>query len=142
MKKGISLLVLMVAITVMAIVISTASVMGASSINAANYDEYIATIQRVVDDVNAYYLINKELPVTGEVLSASAMGTEFMGSVAQKGDESDTLLVVNVDLLGDSTIKKGRGKVETKDVFLVSKNSHNVYYLQGYQYKNKVYFSN
>ena len=52
MKKGVTLLVVILAISIMLILISTASVIGSKSIITANFEEYNLVLQIVSDEVN------------------------------------------------------------------------------------------
>lgn len=140
MKKGISLVIAVMAITVMTIIISAAAVVGNSSITSANFDEFISQINRVSDDVNEYYLSNNDLPVTGEIVALESLGNHFVSAVAEKEDDTDNLLVVDMKKINDSTLKNGMGTLISRDVFVVAQNSHNVYYLKGFNYKGKLYF--
>ena len=115
MKKGLSLSTVVIAISIMLILVSSVSVIGSSAITSANFEEYKSNIDRVSDEVNIYITDNGTLPVTNEVV---------------------------VSKLNDYNIKKGRGNVENKDVFLVTENTNNVYYLKGFKYRGKVYFNN
>lgn len=141
MKKGVSLLVVVVAITVMLILITSATVIGSGAIVTANYDEYVSELNRVSDNVNEYYIKNKVLPVTGEFVSSTSLGNEFLANIKEKGDSEENLLVVDFSKLNDSTVKKGSGTVASQDVYLVTENTQNIYYLKGFKYKSKVYFS-
>lgn len=141
-KRGITLIILITASVIMMIIITSASVIGAGSISSANFEEYKASLSRVQDNVNVYYLDNKTLPITNEVVSNNSLGTEFYNNIVQNADENNRLFVINASLLNNDTIKKGKGNVADKDVFLVAENSHNVYYLKGYKYKGQVYYGN
>ncbi len=140
MKKGVSLIVAVAAITIMIILISAASVVGSGAIATANFEEYKALLNRVSDNVNEYYVENGSLPLNGEVVSFSALGSEFANAIVTNNDAANTLYVIDISKLKDSTITKGNGTVKDKDVFLVAANSNNVYYMKGFKYKSKVYF--
>jgi type II secretory pathway pseudopilin PulG len=140
-KYGITMSVLVVAIAVMMILITSAAVIGSNSIKTANYDDYMANLTRTSDSINAYYLKNNKLPVTGEIVSAASLGSDFYAAIAENGDQGNKLFVVDYSLLEDSTIKIGKGTIANKDKFLVADNSHNVYYIKGFNYKGKNIYS-
>ncbi|MEG0872712.1 MAG: hypothetical protein RSE00_01910 [Clostridia bacterium] len=142
MKKGMTLVIVTVAITVMLILITAASVIGSGAITTANFEEYNSTLSRVSNVVNEYYMENKELPVTGEVISAQSLGNDFLVNLKEKSDEQNPLFVVDMTKITDSTIKKGRGTISSQDVFLVTQNTQNIYYMKGFKYKSHVYYSN
>lgn len=141
-KSGVTLIIVVTAAIVMMIIITSASVIGAGSIASANFEEYKASLSRVQDNINVYYLENETLPITNEIVSGNSLGTDFYNNIVQNADENNRLFVVNVSLLKNDTIRKGVGTIINKDVFLVAENSHNVYYLNGFNYRGQVFYGN
>ena len=142
MKKGLSLSTVVIAISIMLILVSSVSVIGSSAITSANFEEYKSNIDRVSDEVNIYVTDNGTLPVTNEVIAINSLGQDFLNQVKENGDLANKFYLVDISKLNDYNIKKGRGNVEHKDVFLVTENTNNVYYLKGFKYRGKVYFNN
>lgn len=142
MKKGLSLSTVVIAISIMLILVSSVSVIGSSAISSANFEEYKSNIDRVADEVNIYVTDNGTLPVTNEVIAINSLGQDFLNQVKENGDLANKFYLVDISKLNDYNIKKGRGNVENKDVFLVTENTNNVYYLKGFKYRGKVYFNN
>lgn len=142
MKKGLSLSTVVIAISIMLILVSSVSVIGSSAITSANFEEYKSNIDRVADEVNIYVTDNGTLPVTNEVIAINSLGQDFLNHVKENGDLANKFYLVDISKLNDYNIKKGRGNVENKDVFLVTENTNNVYYLKGFKYRGKVYFNN
>ena len=142
MKKGLSLSTVVIAISIMLILVSSVSVIGSSAITSANFEEYKSNIDRVADEVNIYVTDNGTLPVTNEVIAINSLGQDFLNQVKENGDLANKFYLVDISKLNDYNIKKGRGTVENKDVFLVTENTNNVYYLKGFKYRGKVYFNN
>lgn len=140
MKKGVSLLIVVVAISVMVILISTTIIFGTSSIKTAQYEEFLSQLNRVSSSLNEYTLQNNSLPTTNEVVSGVSLGDDFFAELISKKDENNRLYVIDVDLLRDGTIKRGYGTVQDQDIFVVAENTNNVYYVKGFKYKGKVYF--
>ena len=142
MKKGLSLSTVVIAISIMLILVSSVSVIGSSAITSANFEEYKSNLDRVSDEVNIYVTDNGTLPVTNEVIAIYSLGQDFLNQVKENGDLANKFYLVDISKLNDYNIKKGRGNVENKDVFLVTENTNNVYYLKGFKYRGKVYFNN
>lgn len=142
MKKGLSLSTVVIAISIMLILVSSVSVIGSSAITSANFEEYKSNIDRVSDEVNIYVTDNRTLPVTNEVIAINSLGQDFLNQVKENGDLANKFYLVDISKLNDYNIKKGRGNVGNKDVFLVTENTNNVYYLKGFKYRGKVYFNN
>lgn len=139
-RKGISLVIVTTAVAIMMILISVASVVGSGAISSANFDEYRSNISRVSDLVNEYYLQNDSLPATNDVVNLYSLPNDFRAELKDNNDLSNTLFVINVDLLNDETIKNGRGTLSSQDVFLVAEETNNVYYMKGFKYKSKTYY--
>ena len=141
MKKGVSLSIVVAAVAIMMILISSVSVVGSNAISSANFEEYKSEITRVSDEVNIFITENNMLPVTNETISINSLGQDFLEQVKENGDLSNKFYVVDVSKLNDYNITKGKGTVSNKDVFLVAENTNNVYYLKGFKYRGDIYFT-
>ncbi len=141
MKKGITMSVVLVAIVIMMLIISAATVVGTNAVSTANFEEFKSIISRVSDDINEYYVKNDELPVKNEIVATASLPQDMQSALSKNGDLDDKLYVVDMSKINDATLKKGRGTIESQDVFLVSETKQNVYYLKGYKYKSVVYYT-
>ena len=141
MKKGISMVTVLIAVSVMMILVSSVSVIGSSAISSANFEEYKSKVERVADEINIYINENGTLPITNQSVSINSLGGDFLEAVKEKNDLSNKFYVVDISKLNDYSIDKGKGNLNNKDVFLIAENSNNVYYLKGFKYKGKVYFN-
>lgn len=141
MKKGITMSVVLVAIVIMMLIISAATVVGTNAVSTANFEEFKSIISRVSDDINEYYVKNDELPVKNEIVATASLPQDMQSALSKNGDLDDKLYVVDMSKIDDATLKKGRGTIESQDVFLVSETKQNVYYLKGYKYKSVVYYT-
>ncbi len=139
-KKGISLTILMLAVAIMLIIITTVTVVGVQTINVANYESHISKLGRMEDLVNLYYLENGNLPISYISVDPESISIDLKNETILNGDESNKLFVVNMSNLNTSTIDIGNGEVKSNDVFVVSENTHNVYYLKGFEYEGKVIY--
>ena len=139
-KSGISMVIVITAVAIMMVLVSVASVVGTGAIETANYDEFISNVNRVADSVNVYYLQNGTLPITGDSVNISSLPDAFKLELKNKNDAANKLFVLDISLLNDSTIKNGTGGLNNQDVFVVAEDTHNVYYLRGFEYKSKIYY--
>ena len=140
MKNGVSLLVVILAISIMLVLISTASIIGTRAIITANFDEFNLTLKRVSDEVNQYYIENNELPIRVENINIASYSELYSYISKKTNDTGANFYVVDLDKLNDNTIQKGRGQTSSLDVFIVAENSHNIYYLAGFTYNKEKYF--
>lgn len=141
-KSGVTLSVVVIAVVLMVITISSASIIGTRAISTANFEEYKSELDRVSNNVNEYYLSNKKLPVTNEIIDINTVDTGLKNAIITNGDDNDTMYVVDMSAIADSSIENGKGTVESKDVYLVSSKNQNVYYLKGFKYNGTVYYNN
>ncbi len=140
MKKGISMIVLTVAISVMVVLITSSVIVGSTAIKTAQYEEFLSQVSRTADSVNQYIVKNEKLPTDGTIVSGNSLGENFLAELKTKNDLNNKLYLIDVNLLEDATIKRGQGTVMDKNVFVVAENTNNVYYIKGFKYKGKVYF--
>ncbi len=141
MKKGVTLSIIVIAVTIMFIIISSATVIGTNSINAAQYEEFLSKISRVSDETNRYMTENKELPITSyEVISKEMMTEALATNLKSNGDDMNNLYIVDITKLKLISVNIGVGIVDDKDIFLVAEETGNVYYYKGFKYKNKWYY--
>ena len=140
MKKGVTMSVVIIAVVIMLILITSATVVGSTSISTANYEDFKSMVTRVSNDINEYYVKNKELPVRNEVIAADSLPETLKAEVEKRGDKNKKLFVVDMTNINDATVTIGRGSSSSEDIFLVSEDSQNVYYLKGHEYKKVRYY--
>lgn len=140
MKKGVSMIVLTVAISVMVVLITSSVIVGSTAIKTAQYEEFLSQVSRTADSVNQYIVKNEKLPTDGTIVSGNSLGENFLAELKTKNDLNNKLYLIDVNLLEDATIKRGQGTVMDKNVFVVAENTNNIYYIKGFKYKGKVYF--
>lgn len=141
MKKGITISILSITIAVMFVLVTTATTIGASSINSVMYEEYISKLLRVSTDVNTYYRKNNELPITGEIVVKNDLNQAINSEISANDDSLEELYIVDMTKLKSYNVNIGYGNSDGSDIFIVTKDSHNVYYLKGFKYKGKTYYS-
>ena len=141
MKRGVSLIVVSVAVVVMLILVSSASVIGINSVATANFEKYLDEIERVNNFVNEYYTKNKKLPIKNQVISKESLGNDFCNEITKNGDIDNNLFVIDMSLLNVPNITRGAGTIEDGNIFLVTENTNTIYYMGGFSYKSKEYYS-
>lgn len=140
MKRGITVSTLTITVIIMLILVSISTVVGIRSIKTASYEEFLSKISRVSDDVNQYFLENKKLPVTDEIIAKEGLSNELKLEISNNQDDYNNLYVIDMNKLRSENVKIGFGSVNDLDVFIVSENTNNVYYLKGFEYKGNTYY--
>lgn len=141
LKNGITISILAITIAVMFILVTTATVIGSASINSVMYEEYISKLKRVATDINIYYNKNADLPITGEVVTTDSLNNEINQEVLNNNDSLEEFYVVDMQQLKSYSVNIGYGTKDSSDIFVVTNNSHNIYYLKGFRYKGVTYYS-
>jgi len=59
------MMILVIAVAVMMILITSASVIGRNSIQTANFESYQSILNRIGNEVNVYYTTYGKLPIEG-----------------------------------------------------------------------------
>lgn len=138
-KRGFTISVVSATVVIMIILISTISVVGISTINSANFEEYMSLLYRVKSATYDFIMFNKVLPTTGEVVTSSEFDNDFINELTRNGDLDTKFYVLDMSLLNVPSTQ-GKGTVENEDVFIVSNVTNNVYYLKGKKYKGTTYY--
>ena len=140
MKKGITVSILTITVTLMIILVSTASVIGTKAIQTASYEEFLSKVTRVSNSVNKYYVDNKALPTTHEIVAKEGLPLSLKAEIANNNDENNNLFVIDMSKLRVESVNIGNGTISDMDVFVVAENTNNVYYLKGVEYKGYTYY--
>lgn len=141
MKRGITLSVMAIAVVIMIIVISTATVIGTNTMKAASYEEYISKLKRVEDEVNFYIENEGTLPITGEVISKSGCKPDFVNKLNANGDSQEDLYIIDMNKLNVISVNIGYGNIDDNDIFLITSNTNNIYYYGGFEYDGETIFN-
>lgn len=141
MKKGITLSVMAVAVSIMFIIIGTATIIGTNTMKAASYEEYISKLKRVEDEVNFYIESTGKLPTTGEIISKNGCKPELLNAITTNSDTENDLYIVDMSKLNPVSVNIGYGDIQNNDIFIIAANTNNVYYYGGYKYEGKLIFN-
>jgi len=149
-KKGVSLIVLVIAIVVMGIIASTVMFVSSDTVDSSDKAAFITDLQQIEDLVHEYYLSNNMLPIVegieytkNEVVTQLSEGSDSLsGEVTLNGDDEAIFYELDLTKLPIDSVNKGMRKDENAlDVFLITSDSLNVYYLQGVEISDEYYFS-
>lgn len=116
---------------------------------------YAKDLENISDAVEEYYAVNGSIPVLDgglevtaeqykaniEVINGTKITEILTEEIAINNDENATFYEIDISKIGVEDLKLGL-KSDEYDLFLVSNDSHVVYYYQGYEINGNVYFSN
>lgn len=148
-KRGISLMVLVLTIIIMIILASVVIYISADSVNNAKMASLAEDITNIEDLISEYYLNNNELPIVSGISYSKANvvdlitdgSTVLSEEINQNGDDSSLFYKVDLSKLPIESSSRGVGDNGVNDIYLVSSQNFNVYYLKGEKIAGQYYFS-
>lgn len=153
-KKGISLVSLIIVIITLIMISGIITYIGYDMVSESKEVTFAKDIQTLIDAAEEYYAVNGSIPTLegGMELTAAEYienikninGNEISNileeEISTNGDNEATFFEIDISKLGIKEMKLGI-KENENDIYLISNNSHIVYYYQGYEVKDNVYFS-
>ena len=139
-KRGVTTMVIVLAVLIMFIILTTATVIGSRNIDTVNYEEFVSQINRVSNSVNEYVVKNDEMPITSSVIAKAGLTEDFRQELEENGDLDNDLYVIDMTKLNVDNVSKGKGDISNRDIFVIAENTNNVYYYKGYKFRNTVYY--
>lgn len=154
-KVGIALIALSIVIIILVLISGIVTYVGYNIITTSKNTAYAKDMETITDSVIEYYAVNGSLPileggkeitsdeykqyvknVIGEEASRK-LETEF----TKNDDEDATFYEIDISKIGIDDLKYGIKKDEN-DVYVISNNSHIIYYYKGYENNSGLHFSN
>lgn len=130
MKKGITLITLIIMIVVMLILTTTVTITGAQTINNSKKMKFASELLFMQETINNYKDNNGgNLPITGAEITSSSL-------------PQDVYYEVDMSLLGLIDTTYGRKlNGDTEDIYVVSNTDNIVYYLKGLKIGSTIYYN-
>lgn len=144
MKKGFSLVALVATIVIMSILLTTVTISGIATTNNAKKISFATEISMIKESVDSYLIkSNGEFPVNDIVqLDVSNVSpsskTQFTETIT---NNMVSLFQIDYKLLGLTNLKYGLGQEGSNDVYLMSRETKNVYYGKGLAVGSKTYYT-
>lgn len=127
-NKGITLTTLVVTIILMLILTSTVMMKVKDTSIVSNLNNLYSDIKLLEDKVLDYYNNYGTLPIKGEQITS------------QPNEIKGTCYEIDLNKLENLTLNYGKGDKEDKDIYVVDKETLDVYYLKGIEYEESVYY--
>ncbi len=163
-KRGMSLVALLITIIVMIILLSIIIVSVDNISKNSKLSAFATDLSTVEDLTTAYYMQNNSFPVKSNTNDNSKEGMLTQSDLLKLvGDENKEKFIAELELNGDynnendelgeyypidlkkldvdSTSRGSEAEGDTKDIYVVSYPSMNVYYVKGLKIKHEIYFS-
>lgn len=142
MKRGISLIVISVSAVVVLTLLGVITFSLIETSNKAKKIQFAEEIEMVQIAVKSYYNINKEYPVTQNIMVSNILQSsldQFEGEI--KNDGEYVFSIIDYSKAGIKNLKYGNSKGSADDVYAVSLQTGKVYYAKGLKIGSKVYYT-
>ena len=149
-KSGISLMILVIAVVILTTLGTILVTQTTDIIMGTEKKEFVVELSTIEDNIQEYYLTFGSLPVkkdrqyTASQLKDGLLFSNYVTTLEREitlnGDIENTFYVVDLGLISTKTTERGKGTSET-DVFVVATSTLNVYYLNGVELEEEIYFS-
>ena len=142
-KKGISLMVLGITIVVMIILASTMVVSCQNMITDTLKQDFASEIYSLQKLVDSYYYLNQEYPILASIqIDLSEIDPIWWSQFEGEDIISQKIELYQIDLekCDVEQLKRGVGKT-SKDYYAVSQKTGKIYYIQGFQSENAIYYT-
>ncbi len=142
-KKGISLMVLGITIVVMIILASTMVVSCQNMITDTLKQDFASEIYSLQKLVDTYYYLNQEYPILASIqIDLSEIDPIWWSQFEGEDIISQKIELYQIDLekCDVEQLKRGVGKT-SKDYYAVSQKTGKIYYIQGFQSENAIYYT-
>ena len=133
-EKGISLVILLLTIIVMAILATIAVGRIDVGQDIRNYNNMCADIELLSNKVLVYYRTNNSLPITGEPLE----DIDLEGQESSR--DNSNYYQIDISELSNITLKYGGGNATNGDIYIINEQSHEIYYLKGVTLEGNKYY--
>lgn len=145
MKKGMTFITAGIAVVIMLILATTATVAIVNVSNDTTLTKFATEIAYVQEAVNNYHDKNNEYPVNNSVsvdLSQVNARDKVQFNLEEVNDNTILLYEIDYSKLGNIEIVYGnKSDNDLRDIYAVSKNTGKVYYLKGVKVGSTVYFT-
>lgn len=150
-KSGISLVVLLITIIVALILLSASTVKILDASENATISSFAEELRNLEESAKEYYLQNNTMPIIDEIakdtllnLSGSVNKEELKKEIENNFDNNENTKFYKLDLSKLNVATTSRGvmkKGNERDIYVIAYPSFRIYYLDGVEAKNEIYFS-
>lgn len=153
-KRGIALISIVIAIIILMMLAGIVTYMGSDIIQTTKSTAFANDINTIYEATQEYYAVNGSLPVVSTTERTAddylddirnILGEEAADNLSaelnENGDTSATFFKVDIEKIGIKDLTYGN-EGDTRDFFLISTVSQEIYYYKGYEIDNELHFSN
>lgn len=140
MKKGLSLLSLMITVIIIILLATTVTISATSSINNSRKISFATEISFIQESVNNYYTQNDTIPVLEKIYFHFDEKYKYEFNDEKVVDNTVELYKLDLSKIGNIETTYGKNARED-DVYAVSLDTNKIYYVAGLSIGNNIYYS-
>lgn len=144
MKKGISILTLVITIIVLIIITTITVVAGTNIINNTIKKSFASEMYSVKNLVEEYEFLHDEYPIKSEVIefNISSLSTSDINQFSDENIVNNKVVLYEIDLskAGVNSVNYGSG-TSTYDIYAYSIDTNKIYYLAGKKIDGITYYT-
>ena len=147
LKKGVSLIVLLMTIAVMLILLTTITVSSSNIINNSKKRQFAKELYEIQNLVDKYKYENNDYPyiIENDENKTVKKNVENISNIfvdEEKVDNVITLYPINLSKVGVENLSRGTNKDDNEnDVYAFSEKTGKVYYVKGYKVGDDTYYT-
>lgn len=147
MKKGITMVVLMVIVVIMLILISTITIVGSNTLNMAKKMSFASEVEMLQEEVDTYRVNNNgEFPISDFInvnLSNASenVKSQFVDNKEEVLNDEVNLAKIDYQKIKINNLTYGYGKTGNDDLYVVSPKTGIVYYAKGLKVGSITYYT-
>lgn len=148
-NKGITMIVLSIAIIILAIVTSMLAYYSSDAIDIKNLNNMYNDIELLNQKVSLYFYNNEKIPALVKYINAEEKLKEQKGNL-----DNNVYYVIDLNKLENLELNYGKEFKEVKnnylavdfditeytDLYIINEQSHNIYYIKGVTVEEKIYY--
>lgn len=151
-KEGIALVSVVLAIMVLLMLSGLVTYIGNDMINTSKMTAFAKDTDIIYEAAEEYYIVNGDIPtLAGGVqfdyetylnsITDSKYSETLISEISANEDQEAMFYEIDLSKIGIEDSRYGV-KSNEDDIFLISNNSHCIYYYPGYEVQGNIYFSN
>ena len=154
-KGGIALISLSIVLIILVLISGVITYIGYDIIVTAKNTAYAKDMETITDSVMEYYAVNGSFPIleNGKEVTTDEyeqdiidlLGEEaalrLANEIIKNNDEEAVFYEIDISKIGIDDLKFGI-KENENDIYVISNDSHIIYYYLGYENSSGLYFSN
>ena len=148
-KSGITLISVVISVIILSMLSGSVIFDASSTIRKAKVAKFAEELELIEDRVEEYYILNGRYPITDDItysgeqiteMNVLGYETDLKNEISKNNDSKSDFFIIDFGKIGVELKERGLQKT-SDDIFVCTKDNHNVYYVRGLEANDNVFFS-